>query len=144
MIETTFVDVCLDFDGVLHAYDTGWQDAAIIPDPPVDGAIAAVYGYLDEGLTLAILSVRSSLPGGIQAMREWLDKYDAEYRYQHKIPDDVPLLTARIYMPDHKPAAKLYVDDRGFRFEGTFPTPEELQALYTPWNKKKPTSPGGV
>lgn len=135
--ETTFVDVCLDFDGVLHSYDTEWQDAAIIPDPPVDGAIAAVYGYLDAGLTLAILSVRSSLPGGIQAMREWLDKHDAEYRYQNKIHHDVPLLTARIYMPDHKPAAKLYVDDRGFRFEGTFPTPDELQALYTPWNKPR-------
>lgn len=31
--------VAVDFDGVLHRYDTPWINAATIPDPPVDGAI---------------------------------------------------------------------------------------------------------
>ena len=142
MKETCFVDICLDFDGVLHSYESEWIDADVIPDPPVDGAIETLYTYLDAGLTLAILSVRSALPGGIQAMREWLGKHDREYRYQNRIRHNVPTLNDRIYMPDHKPAAKVYVDDRGFRFEGVFPTPDELRALFIPWNKKKPKSLG--
>lgn len=136
MNNAIFADICLDFDGVIHAYNTEWQGATIIPDPPVEGAIEALYTYLDAGLTLAILSVRSALPGGIQAMREWLGKHDLEYRDQNKIPITVRTLNDQIIMPDHKPAAKIYIDDRGLRFEGTFPTPDELRTLYTPWNKK--------
>ena len=133
---TCFADICLDFDGVLHSYESGWIRADVIPDPPVDGAIKALYGYLEAGLSIAILSVRSALPGGIQAMREWLDKHDREYRYQNRVQDSVPHLNDVIFMPDHKPGAKVYIDDRGFRFEGVYPTPDELRALFTPWNKK--------
>lgn len=32
--------LAVDFDGVLHQYTTPWSNAATIPDPPVDGAIA--------------------------------------------------------------------------------------------------------
>ena len=103
-----FVDICLDFDGVIHAYDSGWQGANIIPDPPVEGAIETLYAYLDAGFTLAILSVRSALPGGIQAMRDWLGKHDREYRSQNKIPITVRTLNAQIIMPYHKPAAITY------------------------------------
>ena len=136
---TCFADICLDFDGVLHSYESGWIRADVIPDPPVDGAIKTLYGYLEAGLSIAILSVRSALPGGIQAMREWLGKHDREYRYQNRVRHSVPHLNDVIFMPDHKPGAKVYIDDRGCRFEGVFPTPDELRALYTPWNKKQET-----
>ena len=26
--------LCLDFDGVLHTYSSGWKGADVIPDPP--------------------------------------------------------------------------------------------------------------
>ena len=133
--KTCFVDICCDFDGVLHQYDRGWERADLIPDPPVLGAIETLYTYRDAGLSVAIFSVRSALPGGIQAMREWLGKHDREYRHQNRVPHNVPHLNDDIFMPDHKPGAKVYIDDRGFRFEGIFPTPDELRTLFTPWNK---------
>ena len=31
--------LCLDFDGVIHSFTSGWRGAGIIPDPPVPGAL---------------------------------------------------------------------------------------------------------
>ena len=62
---------CLDFDGVLHSYTSGWKGADVIPDPPVEGAIA----FLREAVKhfqVEIFSSRSHQPGGGYAMRDWL------------------------------------------------------------------------
>ena len=131
--DTVFVDICLDFDGVIHSYTSGWQDADVVSDPPVIGAIDAIYGYIDAGLTVAVYSARSAQDGGINAMREFLRKHDT----RETLPNQEAYpLDYRLKFPLSKPAAKVYVDDRGFRFEGVFPTPEELKALFEPWHKK--------
>jgi hypothetical protein len=33
--------VCLDFDGVVHSYRSGWRGATVIPDPPIHGTAEA-------------------------------------------------------------------------------------------------------
>lgn len=137
--------LCLDFDGVIHSYTTGWKGADQIPDPPVDGffewAIEARKHFL-----LAIYSSRTGLPGGVEAMRLWLDRHMREHFEKHpelreRLRDDGggPLGFA---FPRDKPPAFLTIDDRVVCFEGTWPDPQKLLA-FQPWNKRGPVD-GGI
>ncbi len=40
--------LCIDFDGVLHSYSSGWKGVDTIPDPPVDGAIEWLRALIDD------------------------------------------------------------------------------------------------
>ena len=99
--------IALDFDGVLHDY-SGWN--GVIPTgPPVDGALNSVNWLLNHGFDPFIMSTRAQEPGGREAIQSWL----AEHEF--------PVLE----VTHHKNHAELYVDDRGFRFEG----PQSWEAL---------------
>lgn len=115
--------LCLDFDGVIHSYASGWKGAAVIPDPPVPGAIEFLYDALTV-FDVQIYSSRSHQPGGVNAMQEWLLKYS----------DDGALIEA-IGWPDHKPSALVTLDDRAIQFNGTWPGLSELRE-FQPWNKR--------
>jgi hypothetical protein len=41
----------------------------------------------------------------------------------------------RLLFPLHKPKATLYIDDRGWQFNGTFPTLDEIE-VFLPWNRR--------
>jgi len=111
----------VDFDGVLHAHMSEFTDPAVIADGPVSDAIEWLDEMVKAGFTVAIFSTRSSAPGGVDAMREWLAEHGAD-------PD-------LFEFPTEKPIAFLSIDDRAWRFEGTFPTTAELEA-FTPWNRR--------
>lgn len=66
--------LCLDFDGVIHSYSSGWQGAAVIPDAPVTGAMRFIWDATDH-FRVAIYSSRSGQRGGIKAMQRWLNKH---------------------------------------------------------------------
>ncbi len=123
--------LCLDFDGVLNSYETGWKGAAVITDPPVPGAIA----FLREAVNhfrVAIFSSRSHQPGGLQAMREWL----GFWQVQERLSDHEDLSwVGLIEWPLEKPAAMVTIDDRALTFEGTWPSIDALLA-FKPWNKR--------
>jgi hypothetical protein len=123
--------LCLDFDGVVHSYSSGWKGAANIPDPPVSGAIAFLREAV-EHFTVAIYSSRSGQPGGIQAMCEWLGYWVCEQR----LSDDEDLSwPSAIQWPRTKPAAQIGIDDRVLTFDGTWPPMDALLA-FKPWNKR--------
>jgi hypothetical protein len=111
--------LCIDFDGVIHSYTSGWQGATIISDPPVAGAFDWLDTLIDE-YEVCIYSSRSKDVGGIEAMRDWF----VAYAYD---PQDLEF-------PTEKPAAHLTIDDRAICFRGTFPSILEIEH-FKPWYK---------
>ena len=124
--------LCLDFDGVVHSYTSGWQGADVIPDPPVPGAMDFLYRCLGK-FRVAIFSSRSNQPSGIQAMRTWLARYAEADLGREKLGWETPWWTA-IEWPTEKPPAFLTIDDRALTFTGEWPAINDLLA-FKPWNK---------
>jgi len=56
--------LCVDFDGVIHSYTSGWKGAAMIPDAPVPGALQWLR-KASEWWDVQIYSSRTSQAGGI-------------------------------------------------------------------------------
>lgn len=113
--------VCLDFDGVLHSYDSGWKGIDVIPDPPVDGAFDMLKEYI-KYFRVHIYSSRSKTPKGIHAMIAWFIDHGFEYCDQ-------------LTFDTEKPPAFITIDDRAICFRGTFPSVQEIKN-FKPWNKK--------
>lgn len=95
--------VCLDFDGVLHSYRSGWCGVGVIPDPPIHGTREAI-ADLRQHYRVVVHSSRCHTEEGRQAVKNWLLKHDI-------LVDDVC---------EHKPPALVYVDDRAIRFRGNW------------------------
>lgn len=128
--------LCLDFDGVIHSYSSGWKGAAVIPDPPVPGSLKFIADALKH-FRVAIYSSRSGQAGGINAMIEWLGYWSVDK--EHGMPGDFDHATwSSIEWPTEKPAAMLTIDDRALTFTGNwadFPIETRLLA-FQPWNKR--------
>ncbi len=117
--------VLIDFDGVIHGYQSGWLGVDQIPDPPVPGAIqwlTRMVGRFD----VRIFSARCNDPKGIEAMKFWLRSYGIDFK-------TLSLIT---FEPG-KPSAHLIIDDRAMRFKGAFPEIDEVEN-YKPWYKYIP------
>lgn len=151
--------ICLDFDGVLHSYKSGWQGPRTIADEPVPGAMAFLDEIIDsEKYEVCIYSSRSRYFLGRKAMKKWLRKWlFIEMLTRHKtftadevirdmakkgsMMEEEYLLSGiwstvnKIKFPKYKPAAFLTIDDRAICFTGTFPTDREIES-FVPWNKK--------
>jgi len=93
--------ICLDFDGVIHSYKSGWQGEDVIPDPPIHKVDVAIR-QLRKNYRVVVYSARCRNPEGVAAIQRWLDKH-------HIQVDDVCF---------HKPPAFVYVDDRAVPFSG--------------------------
>jgi hypothetical protein len=124
--------LCLDFDGVLHSYSSGWKGADVIPDLPVDGAMRFIWEATEE-FRVAIFSSRTNQPGGLAAMQEWLIAHLRQYSGVKVLADDK---FAEIEWPTEKPAAFVTLDDRAITFEGVWPAIDELKD-FKPWNKAR-------
>ena len=108
----------LDFDGVCHSYTSGWKGADVIPDPPVDGLFEFIEST-SEYFDVCVFGSRSNQSAGVFAMKEWFEKHR-------------PGICEFIRFPNDKPAAFMSIDDRGFQFNGVWPSIDELKA-FKPW-----------
>lgn len=131
--------LCVDFDGVIHSYVSGWKGAAIIPDPPVPGALNWLY-EASKHFTVVIYSSRSKEAEGITAMRLWFT-----FHVRSTLPQlQGEILLATVTFAHEKPAAFLTIDDRAVCFEGDWSKldPEKL-LMFKPWYQR-PTDTVGV
>jgi len=140
--------LCLDFDGVIHSYKSGWHGPRCIPDDPVPGAFEFICEAMKD-FTVAIYSSRSRYLFGRWAMKQWfkrnLTNHILTERPEFNDPD--PMNEDRsmadsiaqstcwsIKWPSKKPPAFLQIDDRAITFRGTWPSIAGLKQ-FKPWNK---------
>lgn len=103
--------LAIDFDGVIHDYNRGWQGGEIYGNP-IEGALKTMDRLTNDGYKLIIFTTRISpemasgkeLKQRIQDIKDWLieNGFFIDVHY-HKITGS-------------KPAAIAYIDDRAIRF----------------------------
>ena len=68
--------VAIEFDGVLHSAESGWQGADVIPDLPVPGAMQFLRRLVEDvRFEVFIHSSRCAESVGVVAVREWIDTH---------------------------------------------------------------------
>lgn len=126
--------ICVDFDGVIHSYERGWQDGAIYGTvvPGFFEWVERVRGHFK----IVIYSSRSASPTGIGVMAAWLKEQYIEWVGTR---DTGPVPRFEIEFAHKKPAAWLTIDDRAIRFCGDWLAPEltaEAMRAFKPWNAR--------
>jgi len=90
----------------------------------VEGAIKFIRDA-NEFFKVVIFSTRAETEAGVNAIRKYLK--------QHGLPEDV---ANAIKITDKKVKATPYIDDRGWQFQGWFPSMEFIMD-FQPWYKYK-------
>ncbi len=93
--------ICCDLDDTLCSWG----------DEPLPGAKEALTHFREKGCRIIIATARldpnlwgDALPQRIEAIKQWFNKYDMPY-------DEIVA---------HKPVADIYIDDRGYHFNGNW------------------------
>lgn len=124
--------ICLDFDGVIHSYERGWQDGQIY-GRVVPGFFEWVERVRDH-FELVIYSSRSKTDDGVTAMGLWLhEQRNAWISRGGQRNSQEPL---EFTFAHEKPPAWLTIDDRCITFKGCWTDPELSPArllAFKPW-----------
>jgi len=114
--------IALDFDRVVHKALSKWTTAHDVNDDPVDGAFDFIRGALDGGFGVVLHTARARTDSTVPRIYSWLRAHGLEEKYCWQVE-----ITAL------KPAAHVYIDDAAWRFDGRWPSLDEIRAL-RPWN----------
>lgn len=149
--------LCLDFDGVIHSYKSGWLGPRTIVDPPVPGAIEFML-RASCNFEINIYSSRSKYLFGRYCMkrylykemsrlatnyettpdvlRDYINQTSLSYAWKDEVASAVKtFLDTVVKFPKHKPPAFVTIDDRAICFTGEWPKTADLLS-FKPWNKK--------
>lgn len=132
--------LCLDFDGVIHGYQSGWQGAGVCDDPPVPGTLEYLH-EVTKHFRVMIYSSRSKSLAGRRAMKRYVrHHFDLPLTFSPDHKHD--FLHEALEFPWFKPPALITIDDRALTFTGNWSdyTPDKLLA-FKPWNKRLPNAP---
>lgn len=133
--ERTKPILCLDFDGVIHSYEGGWQDGSIYGT--VTPGFWAWAAEAAASFRLVIYSSRSATPAGREAMQGWLhDQWEVSEIMRLAIANPLARKLKPGPMPafefaSEKPPAFLTIDDRAVTFTGDWSalSPATLRAF---------------
>lgn len=131
--------LCLDFDGVIHSYSSGWKGAGNCPDAPVEGTLAFLI-EATKHFRVAVYSSRSKSFAGRRAMKRYFREH-FEMPLTFSPDHNVDWLHEAIEWPWFKPSAFVSIDDRALTFTGKWSdfAPADLLA-FKPWNKRAPAA----
>lgn len=116
MVET----VSIDFDGVIHKYNRGWQDGVIY-----GGLMPGAWESLQQLLTKYAIVVQTARD--IHQTRNWLKAHGLKVIASNDIRHWDVMNT--ILVTNMKPAAIAYIDDRAIRFTNWEQTLDDLEKL---------------
>ena len=131
--------ICVDFDGVIHSYERGWQGGVIYGT-----VVPGFFEWLERvryRFEVTVYSSRSKSEEGSIAMAAWFHEKRNEWIQAGGQRDPVAPLT--INFAHEKPAAWLTIDDRAICFMGDWDAPElspDAMRAFKPWNTRGPKS----
>lgn len=128
---TTKPILCIDFDGVIHSYERGWQDGTIYGN--------VTPGFFDwvrevkQHFRLVIYSSRSKTKLGIAEIKNWL-----EDQIHNAYENPKPIHVGDFEFAHEKPAAFLTIDDRAITFNGDWSVLDvEFLRNFKPWTQRE-------
>ena len=125
--------LCLDFDGVIHSYTSGWHGATTIPDPVTPGTFEFI-DAASEHFKIVVHSSRAAHENGANAI---LIYFAAErQRWRDAGGQSVATWPVEIEVVDKKPPAFVTIDDRALTFTGNWADFDIGKLMeFKPWNK---------
>jgi hypothetical protein len=115
--------VCIDFDGVIHPYKK-YRGLDVFEDHTVEGAPEGMQ-YLYARYKTIIHTTRPDTP----MIRYWLQEHGCPFHYFNENPERI----ATGQLDPRKPLADIYLDDKGVRFNGSWPEVIEIIEEFQPW-----------
>jgi hypothetical protein len=125
--------LCLDFDGVIHSYASGWKGAHVADDPPVPGTLEFLVEATRHFRVMIYSSRSKSLRGRFCMKRYIKEHFNVSLTFSSGHEHD--WLPEAISYPWFKPSAFITIDDRALTFDGTWPDVQALKS-FKPWNKR--------
>jgi hypothetical protein len=112
--------LCVDFDGVIHDYQHGWQGGRLYGE-----VTPGFFQWLDKATNLfrvVVYSSRSKDPDAIEAMKRWLASKNGG------------VVPYGLEFAHEKPPAFLTIDDRALTFKGDWAAFDPVQLRdFKPW-----------
>lgn len=123
--------ICLDFDGVIHSYERGWQNGEIYGN-----VTPGFFEWCEEAaklFKLVVYSSRSKEESNIYKMQVWLAQQRMLWREAGNGKDFTTIV--EFEFASQKPQAWLTIDDRAIQFNGNWAEliPQKLRE-FKPWN----------
>lgn len=100
--------IAFDFDGVIHKYRKGWHDGTIYDDFDVH-CLQCIQKLMDKGYAVLIMSTRDP-----EQIVSCMFPFEVQV-----VPEDIKFWNENnvVGVTDRKLPAKVYVDDRAYKFE---------------------------